>query len=93
MRTFTSICLRAADALESPLFEHAQQLALDRERQFADFVEEERAAVRQFQLADFPRARARVRAALVAEKLVLDQAFGNRGAIQRHEGCSARGLR
>ena len=42
---------RAADALELALLQRAQQLRLQRERQLADLVEEQRAAVGQLQLA------------------------------------------
>ena len=77
--------LRAADALEAALFQHAQQLALDGQRQLANFVEEKRAAMRQFHLADLARARAGVGAALVSEELVFDQPFGNGGAVQGHK--------
>ena len=58
--TRTSTCSerRAADALEPLLFERAQNLGLQRQRQVADLVEEQRAAVRQLELAracDSPR--------------------------------------
>ena len=43
--------LRAADRLELALLQHAQQLALQVERQLADLVEEERAAVGQGEAA------------------------------------------
>ena len=81
--------LRAADALEAALFEYAQEFGLDGQRQFADFVEEERAAVGQFHFADFARAGTGEGAAFVAEEFVFDQAFGNGGAIQRDEGLLA----
>ena len=42
---------RAADALEGLLLERAQDLRLQRQRQIADFVEEQRAAMRQLELA------------------------------------------
>ena len=41
-----------ADALEIALLQHAQQLALQFERDFADLVEEQRAAVGEFEAAD-----------------------------------------
>ena len=90
MRTLTSTACVPPTRSNLPLLQHAQQFALHRQRQFADFVEEHRAAVRQLHLADFSRARAGIGAALVAEKFVFDQAFGNGGAIQRHEGLLAR---
>ena len=71
----------AADALESAFFEDAQEFGLDRGRQVADFVEENCAAMGEFDFADFASACAGEGAALVAEELVFDQAFGNGGAI------------
>ena len=50
-RTSTRTGLRAADALELALLQHAQQLRLQLERQLADLVEEQRAAVGQLELA------------------------------------------
>ena len=50
---------RAADALEPLLLERAQNLRLQRQRQIADFVEEQRAAVRQLELAGLARRRRR----------------------------------
>ena len=50
-RTSTRMRPRAADALELALLEHAQQLRLQLERQLADLVEEERAAVGQLEAA------------------------------------------
>ena len=44
--------LRAADAADLALLERAQQLRLQLERQLADLVEEQRAAVRLFEAAD-----------------------------------------
>ena len=43
--------LPAADALDHALLQEAQQLRLQRQRQVADLVEEERAAVRRLDLA------------------------------------------
>ena len=51
--------LRAADAADLALLERAQQLGLQLERQLADLVEEERAAVRLLEAADAPRLRRR----------------------------------
>ena len=44
-RTSTAARAVVADALELALLEHAQQLGLQLERDLADLVEEERAAV------------------------------------------------
>ena len=50
---------RRADAAEHPLLQHAQQLHLDVERQLADLVEEQRAAVRRLEAPGCARDRAR----------------------------------
>ena len=55
------------------LLEHAQQLGLQRERQLADLVEEQRAAVRQLEASRLARGRAGEGALLVAEQLALEQ--------------------
>ena len=77
--------LRAADPIEPPLLEYAQQLGLDGERQLADLIEKNGAAVRQLHFADLARAGARVGPALVAEEFVLHQPLRNCGAIQSHK--------
>ena len=64
---------RAADALEPLLLERAQDLRLQRQRQLADLVEEQRAAVRHLELARLARDGAGERALLVAEQLGLEQ--------------------
>ena len=51
--------LRAAHALELLLLQHAQQLHLRLERQLADFVEEDRAAVGELEAALSSAARRR----------------------------------
>ena len=77
--------LRAADALEPPLLERAQNLGLQRERQVADFVEEQRAVMRELELAGLARHGAGKGALLVAEELGLEQVVGNRRAVDRDE--------
>ena len=73
--------LLAADALEPALLEHAQELGLQAERQLADLVEEQRAAVGHLEAAGLLFGRAGERALLVAEQLALDQRLGERGAV------------
>src|SRR5262245_12189734 len=65
--------LRAAEALDLTLLEHAQQLDLDVGRQIADFVEEDRGAIGQLEAPDLPRQRAGEGALLATEQLALDQ--------------------
>ena len=77
--------LRAADALELLLLEHAQELRLQVERQVADLVQEERAAVGQLEAPDPPRDGAGERAPLVAEQLALEQRRGDGGAVDLDE--------
>ncbi len=65
---------RAAEAAELALLQDAQQLGLRVERQVADLVEEERAAVGQLEHAGALRVGAGERAALVTEELALERA-------------------
>ena len=51
-RKLVRIGLRAADALDLPFLDRAQQLGLQIEPQVADLVEEQRAAGRQLELAE-----------------------------------------
>src|SRR6185436_17184045 len=74
---------RAADALERLLLERAQDLRLQRQRQIADFIEEQRAAVRELELPRLALRRAGEGALLVAEELGLEQVLGNRRAVDR----------
>src|SRR5688500_3687646 len=75
----------AADALEAPLLNHAQDLRLHGHIELADLIEEDRAAVRELELAELPRARSGERALLMTEQLVLDERGRNGRAIERHE--------
>ena len=67
------------------MLEHAQQLRLGGRPHLADLVEEERALVRQLELAELLRVRVGERAALVAEELALEQRLGDGGAVERDE--------
>src|SRR5207302_2335188 len=49
---------RAADAIEAPLLNDAQDLRLNAEAEVADLVEEDRAAVGQLEFAELPSRRA-----------------------------------
>ena len=77
--------LGAADALELPLLEHAQELGLERERHLADLVEEQGAAVGHLELAGLARHGAGEGALLVAEELAFEQGLGERGAVDGDE--------
>ena len=76
----------AAQAPHFVVLQHAQQFGLRRRGHFADFVEQQRAAVGQLEAADAPLGRAGEGAALMAENFALHQRFGNRRAIDGDEG-------
>src|SRR5215467_1530122 len=78
--------LRAADTFETALFENTEQLGLAGKRELADFVKEERSALRQLDFADFAVAGAGEGALFVAEQFVLHQAFRDGGAVERDKG-------
>ncbi len=77
--------LAAAQPLEAALFEDAQDLGLRHQRQVADLVEEEGAAVGQLEPARLALVRAGEGALLVAEDLRFEQRVGQRGAVHRLE--------
>jgi hypothetical protein len=77
--------LRAPDALERLLLEHAQELRLEVERQVADLVQEERAVVGELEAPDPSRDGARERAPLVSEQLALEEPGGDGGAVELDE--------
>ena len=85
MRVSTGDRLAAADPLDHALLKEAQQLDLQRQRDVADLVEEQRAAVGQLDLAVGGLDRAGERALLVAEQLALEQVLGDRRAIDGDE--------
>ncbi len=79
--------LVGAQRLDLLLLQHAQQLGLQRQRQVADLVEEQRAAVGHLELADARLAVGTGKGAGGgAEQLGLHQAFRNRRDIDRDEG-------
>ena len=80
---------RLADALDLALLQRPQQLRLQRQRHQADFIDEERAAMRQLEAADACRHGAGERALGVAEQLGLGQRLGNRGGVERDEALVA----
>ena len=77
--------LVAAQPLDVPLLQHAQQLGLGARGQVADLVEEDGAAVGLLEAADAPGLGAGEGAALVAEQLALQQRLGNGGAVDGDE--------
>ena len=78
--------LDAAHALEALILEDTQQLDLHVLGQFADLVQEERAAVRQFEAAGLAGHRAGERALLVAEQLTFEERLRDGAAVDLQEG-------
>ena len=66
--------MRRADRRDFALLQHAQQLGLQFERHFADFVEEDDAAFGRAEHAQRTAGGAGERALLVAEQLAFGQA-------------------
>ena len=77
--------LGAADALEPPVLEHAQELGLHAHRHVADLVEEERAAPGQLEPPFLLAVGAGEGPALVAEELGLEQVLGQGRAVDRQQ--------
>ena len=78
--------LHAADAPDDLVLEHAQQLGLQQRREFADFVEEERAAVGRFEQALLHLLGVGEGAFFVAEEFGFHQRLGNGRAVDGDEG-------
>src|SRR5579862_531897 len=78
--------LPAADARKLPLLEHAQDLGLGARWHLADLVQEERALIGQFKLAQLLRVGVGERTAFVPEQFAFQEIFGNRRAVERDEG-------
>ncbi len=81
----------AAELRELAVLEDVEQLGLEGRLHLADFVEEQRAAVRLLELADPRGRRARERTLFVAEELAFEQ-FGRaarRSSLSRTAGCDA----
>ena len=74
-----------ADRPHRALLDRAQQLRLHRQRQVADLVEEQRAAVGRLEEAFAIVHRAGERALAIAEELGLEQLLGDRAAVDRDE--------
>ena len=67
------LALRGTDAHEAPRFQHPQQLDLQLQRHFGDFVQEQRAPAGALEKAQVLAVRAGEAALFVAENLALDQ--------------------
>ncbi len=77
--------LLAADPLELPLLQDAQELELQPRRDVADLVEEQRPLVGQLESPELALDGARERPPLVAEQLRLQQRLRQRAAVDLHE--------
>ena len=83
--------LARADRLDLALLEHAEQLCLGVERQLADLVEEDRAAMRFGELAGVIGGGAGEGALLVPEERRLDEGRGDGAAVDGDERLSRPG--
>ena len=72
---------RAAEAPHLPLLQRREELRLHRERERADLVEEQHAAVRSLKESRLALTRIGERAALHAEQLGFDEVLRDRGAV------------
>ena len=77
---------RRADGDDFAVLQRPQELDLRRRRRLADFVEEERALRRRAEQADLVANGAGERSLHVTEQFALEQAFGERAAVDREEG-------
>src|ERR1019366_8048179 len=81
----------AADAPHDALLERAHKLHLHRDRGLADLVEKKRPALRLVEETLLLLHGAGERAALVAEKLRLEEVLGHGAAVDRDEGVGRAG--
>ncbi len=82
---FELLRLDAPQPLEAVLLQHAQQFALQVERQLGDFVQEQRALARRFEPADASALGVGISPCLGAEQFGLDKRVRNRRAVDGHE--------
>ena len=73
---------RTAESVDLTLLHRTQQLGLQPDVHLANLVEQERAAVRSFELAQTASHGPAESALLVAEQLAFQQVLGDRGAVQ-----------
>src|SRR5207302_7198921 len=76
---------RPAQPFELMVLQNPKQLGLQLQRDFADFVEEESALIRQFQAPNLLADRSSKCTLLVAEQFAFQQTGGNGSAIQADE--------
>ena len=78
--------LRATDALESSLLQQAQEFDLSFECEVADFVEEERAALCEFDFSRFARDGTSEGAFFMSEEFAFDEPGRQGAAIDLDQG-------
>jgi len=76
---------RSTDADKFTFLKYAQQLGLERKREFSHFIEEDTAALGDLQEALFLANGAGEGTLFVAEELAFKECLGKRGAVQRDE--------
>src|SRR5690348_3063275 len=76
---------RAAQPLELPLLQDAQELRLQLQRNIANFIQKQRSLIRQLDPANLLSDGAGKGAALVAKQFTFEQATGNGSAIKLHQ--------
>lgn len=76
----------ATEAFERFFLEGTEKLGLEVERDVADFIEEEGAAVGHFEASDLLGKRAGEGATFVAEEFAFEETGGNGGAVECDEG-------
>src|ERR1700689_1637750 len=79
----------ASEPVERRSVQHAQQLDLRLNLQFADFIEEERALVGEFEQAGLGCIGTSKGSLFVTEQLAFDQVLGKRGAVDIDPGPAA----
>src|SRR6185436_5870541 len=87
--------LSATHPVEGFLFERPQDLRLERQRQIADFIQEQGTSVGQLELPRLPRTRAGEGAFLVSKEFGLEKRLWNRRAVDGHKrtvGAGAEGM-
>jgi hypothetical protein len=88
-----SALLRAAKATEAAVFDDAQQLRLQLERELGDFVEEDRSRAGNLEQTALEISGVGERTRLVTKQLALEQSFRDRGAVEGHEWLGGSGAR
>jgi hypothetical protein len=83
--------VQRAEPAHAQVLQHPQQLGLQRQVEFADFVEQQRAAVGRFDQANLAGVGIGEGALFVAEQLALDQVRGSAAQLISMNGALARG--